>query len=615
MSIGAPQDSREAPKARARRRGWRRVLLWTLGALVLFEVLINVLLNVGFVPWLLRHETQRTRIEWSGGWWLWPGPVHLRDFSVLQRDAATLWQVKAESVRAQVSLTRLLSRRVSAKKVRAVGVRALAHPAPPLEERETHPPSEHPWEIILNGVDLEDVRELAWEPVRYLGTGTGRGSLHVVSGQRLTVDLEALHLGDGLLDLEEQRMGRVRELTASVGLDTIQHPHGQRSEHKRFDGKFGVKMDVQDLGWVGPLLSRGKQNTFHLSHGAGHVDAEVHVRNGQLAEGSRVDASGAALELKLGPARVRAPWSVKGSMNGDAKMGSHGQMRLRFAPVHLEGEHARVLEIPEVQLTLSSITSERHAAPHVGYALHVAQSRPVDLRMLNAWTGKTFQVESGNATLEGTDTKTSEQVSLSRLHVETNLVEGRWSGIEVLGKTTADIDAQRLHLKGKVLELDGTRLTVDHVSADTKYQQIRAWSGSFHLTRARLSLQPVELDADFTATFASSDPFVAMLTTEKKLPRFLAPMLEAKGWKVTGHARMGDAGFQLRGLHAKAEGLELEGRMDTGRGATHALLLAKVGMLTGAVEVAPGRSHVQVQGAQRWYEQRIDKPPGQEGPP
>lgn len=615
MSIGAPQDSREAPKARARRRGWRRVLPWTLGALVLLEVLINVLLNVGFVSWLLRHETERTRVEWSGGWWLWPGPVHLRDFSVLQRDAATLWQVKAESVRAQVSLLQILSRRISATKVRAVGVRAWARPAPPLEQGGISPPSEHPWEILLNGVELEDVRELAWEPVRYLGTGQGRGSIHVIAGQRLTVDLEALHLGDGLLDLKEQRVGRVKELSAAVDLDTLQHPHGAQSRSERFDGKFGVKMDLQDLSWVGALLSRGGEHSVHLSRGAGHVDAEVNVRDGELAEGSRVDASGAALELKLGPARVRAPWSVKGEVKGNTKTGAQGLLRLRFAPVHLEGEHGRVLEVPEAVLTLSRRTEGPGATPRLGYALHVAKSRPVDLKMLNAWIGKTFLVESGNATLEATDTKAAEQTSRMRLHLETDLVEGRWSGILTLGKTHADIDARRLHLRGKVLELDGTQLTVDHVSADTKYQQIRAWSGSFHLTRARLSLEPVELEADFTATFADSAPFVAMLTAEKKLPRFLSPMLEAKGWKVTGHARMSDAGFQIRQLQAKAEGLEMEGRLDTGRGATYALLLAKIGLLTGAVEVAPGRSHVQVQGARHWYEQRIDKPPGQEGPP
>ncbi|QSQ13378.1 hypothetical protein [Myxococcus landrumensis] len=610
MSNGAPQSSREAPKARARRRGWRRVLLWTLGALVLFEVLINVLLNVGFVSGLLKRETERTRIEWSGGWWLWPGPVHLRDFSVLQRDAATLWQVKAESVRAQVSLAQLLSRRVSAHAVVAQGVRAWARPAPPLEQPVPHPPSEHPWQIILRGVELEDVRELAWEPVRYLGTGNGRGSLHVVAGQRLNVDLEALRLGDGLLEMEERRMGRVKELTASVNLDSLQHPHGQEPRHKRFDGTFGVKLDVEDLGWLGALLSRGKEHAIHLSQGAGHVDAEVHVRDGRFAEGSRVDASGAALELKLGPARVRAPWSVNGAMKG-----TQGQLRLRFAPVQLEGAHGHVLEIPEVQLTLHDTNSAQSTTPHVAYSLHMAKSHPVDLRMLNAWMGKTFHVESGHATLEGTDTSAEEQVSRVRLHAETDLVEGRWSGIRVLGKTRADVDAQRVHLHGKSLALDGTRLDIDHVSADTKYQQIRGWSGSFHLTRARLSLEPVELETDFTATFANSAPFVAMLTTEKKLPRFLSPMLEAKNWRITGHARMGDAGLQLRKLHAKAEGLELEGRMDTARGTTHALLLAKMGGLTGAVEVAPGRSHVQVKGAQRWYEEQLARPPGQEGTP
>ncbi|NTX15915.1 hypothetical protein HUA76_34620 [Myxococcus sp. CA056] len=607
MSVEAPRASRAPPWFRARRGRWRLLLGWGLVLVLALEGLLNLVLNVGLVPAQLARATPRTRVEWRGGWWLWPRPVHLRGFSVWQRDARAEWRIDAETVEAHASLFALLSRRVHAQGVRARGVSVHAEPMPAMETTPTRRRHSHPWEIELRDIELEDLHELTLKPVRYVGPGQAKGSVRLVTGQRLTVTLDTLHLEDGALEQEGRTVARVREVSGVLDLDAIRAAPEEPRRVAKFDGRLGVRLEILDLAWLGALVSR--EHPDLLREGAGQLDAEVRIQGGHLAAGSRVDASGAPLELRVGPVRARAPWSVHGEVTEDGGTGAHSVLKMRFAPVHVEGKAGRVLEIPEVSLTLRAKTDAPDAKPQVKHELRVMRSRPVDLRMLNAWMGKTFHVESGHATLEASDSTSGHEDSQRlRLDLSSNLVEGRWAGILMLGKASAEIDARRLRLHGKSLGLDGSALHLNHVSADVPHITIRGWSGRFDLPHARLTLEPVELEAHFSAHFSNADPFVALLTAEKKLPGFLSPLLEARDLRVTGQARMSDAGFQVRALHAKADGLELEGRLDTARGTTHALIYAKVGILSGAIEVKPGDTHVQLKDARRWYEERLPTP-------
>ncbi|MFY2563929.1 hypothetical protein ACN469_40440 [Corallococcus terminator] len=607
MSIEAPLASRAPPGVRARRGGWRRVLKWGLVVVLALEALLNLALNVGLVPALLARATPRTQVDWHRGWWLWPGPVHLQGFFVQQRDARVAWRLDAEQVDAHTSLFALLSRRVRADGVNARGVSVRAEPMPALEQAPARHPSAHPWDIELRGVELEELRELMLKPVRYVGPGQLKGAVHLVAGQRLTVTLEALRLSDGALELEGRTVARVREVSSELALDAVRPAGEEKRRVERFDGRLAVKMEVLDLAWLGALVSR--EHPDLLGEGAGQLDAEVRIQGGKLAAGSRVDASGAPLELRVGSARVRAPWRVHGEVTEDRASGTRSVLRMRFAPVHVEGTGGRVLEVPEVALTLHGKMHDPDAATQVKHELRVTRSRPVDLRMLNAWMGKTFRVESGHATLEASDSSAGQQTPQRlRLNLSSDLVEGRWAEARVLGKASVEVDARRLSLHGKRLGLDGSAVHLHHVSVDVPHTQIRGWSGSFDLPQARLTLDPAELEAHFSAHFSNADPFVALLTEEKKLPGFLSPLLEAKDLEVTGQARMSDAGLQINALHAKADGLELEGRLDTARGSTHALIFAKVGLLSGAVQVKPGDTHVQLKDARRWYEERLSTP-------
>ncbi|MFP2911735.1 hypothetical protein ACLESD_43260, partial [Pyxidicoccus sp. 3LFB2] len=314
--------------------------------------------------------------------------------------------------------------------------------------------------------------------------------------------------------------------------------------------------------------------------------------------------------LRLGPAHVRAPWHVKGTVETDTEGEARGRLRLSFSSVHVDGARGRLLELPEVALTFQVEPRLGPPASPIQQELHVAPSKPVDLRRLNAWTGQTFRVDSGSATLKATGHHDARHGhGALRLTLDTDLVEARAGETRLLGRASVELDTRRLSLHGQALGLDGTTLRLSQVSADLDTVTLRGWSGTFSLPQATLSLAPPRLEARFSGSFASAAPFVALLSGSGKLPRFFAPLLQARGLEVSGRVLLGPSGIQVRELRLADENLQLQGRMDLARGATHALVLATLDGITGAVEVTPGDTHVQLHDARRWYEERLATPP------
>jgi hypothetical protein len=606
----APPDSaaRAPSPPRERWPRWLRVLAWGLGAVLLLEALLNLALNTPLVPALIHRVTPRTKLGWSRAWWPWPGHLHARGFFLEQRGARVRWRVEADEVEANLSLAALFRRQVAAEGGRARGVRAWVDPLPPEERTPPRGPRPHPWQVVLRDLEVRDARELAFGTTRYVGPADGRGSVHVIAGVRLTVDAAQVHLERGFVEVEGQRAARVDAVSADFSLEaTRRSPEEGWDVLEGLSGRLQAKADLLPLDWLEAHVSPHAQVGLH--GGAGTLEVDLCVQQGQLTPGSFLEVHGEPLRLRLGPAHVRTSWHVSGTVEADAGAAPRGRLKLSFSSVQLEGPHARLLELPEVALTFHAEPRLGPPAPAVQQELRVAPSKPVDLRMLNAWTGETFRVDSGSVTLKATGHGDSEHDRKAmRLTLDTDLVEARSGDNRWLGRVSVELDTRRLALHGKAVGLDGTTLRLSQVSADLDTAKVRGWSGTFSLLQATLTLAPPELEARFSSSFSTADPIVAMLSSHKKLPRFLTPLLAARDLDVSGRVLLGPPGIQVRELRIKDENLELEGRMDLSRGTTHALVLATMDGITGAVEVTSGDTHVQLGDARHWYEQRLAKP-------
>ncbi|RKG74343.1 hypothetical protein [Corallococcus terminator] len=596
----------DAPDAVPRRKRWWRVPLWILLGVVVLEVLINVALNVGVVQAIMRRGTDRTKLSWQRAFWLWPvGRLHLKGFTLTNQDTERWWKVEVDSLSAGMSLTGLLRKRVDVHGIDGHGASFHLEPSPAPEEGPPDP-NARPWVINLEDVTLHEVRELDFSRVRFVGALDVKGALNLQSRERIQVDLPSVRVAEGFVEVDGKRVARLEALSAQARLDAPFQGEQGYDLSKAIGGQAQVKVDLLPLDWVNELL--GPSAPVSLRGGSGRLDLDVRMERNTLAPGSRLEASGTELDVRAGPMRARAPWSLKASMDEERPGAPAGQLRVAFAPVKLSGARGNGVEVPEIALTVLARRREGQPGFALEPELYVAKSRPMDLRLINPWLEQTLEIDSGHATVRSEErSKSAKARNALELRMDTDLVSGRMGKNKVLLRAEVEVDARHLSWDMKELGLAGTTLRLSNVSSNGPVP-IRAWSGTFSLPRASLTLSPTVLSAKFTSQLTDTQPLVALITTSKNLPPFLTSLLNISKVEVTGQVQIDERGLQVRELNAKGDGFLLEGHLDLVQGNITGALLTTLGPVTGGIELRPGNNGLHMVNAKQWFA-------GQKAPP
>jgi hypothetical protein len=267
----------EAPK---RSRSWWRLPLWLAAGLValLLAYLVagNLFLRPDWGPPRLNRRPEKFQIQWSRGWTLIPGVVHLEGLVLDAKAGRGRWHLELDRVQGKVALWELGRRRFHVLGARGSGLVFQAELPPfdepsPLEEPpgseqestgqessgagpaaepasalpeptqsaptqpaptqlaptqlaptqpEPAPAKRPPWRILLNDVALDEVREVQVEPYRYRGQGVVRGNLDATTqGGPLAVSSAHLTLGEGKLEILDQPAAKVETLTLDLRFD------------------------------------------------------------------------------------------------------------------------------------------------------------------------------------------------------------------------------------------------------------------------------------------------------------------------------------------------------------------------------------------------------------
>ncbi|WP_338262222.1 hypothetical protein [Corallococcus caeni] len=595
MTVSPPPAVQDAAP---RRKRWRRVALWALVAVAVLEVALNVALNTGVTQAIMGRATDRTRLTWQRAWWLWPvGRLHLKGFTLTQQDPDVWWKVEVDALEAGMSLTGLLRKRVDVDGIAGHG--ASFHLEPSSAPEEPSDPNSKPWVIHLKDVTLHQVRELDFSRVRFAGALDVTGTLNLQSRERLEVDLPSVRVAEGFIEVDGKRVARLESLDSRARLDAPFQPGKGYDLSQALGGQVKTRIDVLPLDWINDLL--GASAPVSLHGGAGRVDLDVRMQRNTLEPGSQLKASGAALDLRAGPMRAQAPWSLEVSMPPQQQGQPSGSLRLAFAPVRVSGTRGNDVEVPEVALTVLARRREGQAGLDLEPELHVAKSKPLDLRVLNPWLGRTLEIDSGHVTVRSEEpSKGAKARNALELRMDTDLVSGRMGQNKVLLRAEVEVDARHLSWDMTDLGLSGTTLRLSQVSSNGNVP-IRSWSGNFSLPRASLSLSPTVLKARFSSQLTDTQPLVALITSSKKLPGFLTSLLNIPKVEVTGQVQIDERGLQLRELKAKGDGFSLEGHLDLVQGNMTGALLATLGAVTGGIELRPGKHDLHLLKATEWF--------------
>ncbi|MFL6197614.1 MAG: hypothetical protein ACJ76J_00410, partial [Thermoanaerobaculia bacterium] len=159
--------------------------------LLLYLVPANLLLRS---PGRFNRNPERLRLAWSSAWTLVPGRVEVRGLRI-EGGPRVRWSLAVEEGRGRIDLPALAGRELHVRDFEGRGVAMRAHRgtaagAPPRPGPRRSPrPWLRTWTVRLDGVRLDDVRVLEYGPLRLEGKGRASGSLRLVAGGELELDV------------------------------------------------------------------------------------------------------------------------------------------------------------------------------------------------------------------------------------------------------------------------------------------------------------------------------------------------------------------------------------------------------------------------------------------
>lgn len=595
------------PVSRALAR-WRRPLVWGFAGLLVLELLYNTLLVTGLLATLLNPSLGRMRVDWSRAWSLVPGDVHVRDLKLRQEeDNGGHWELELEEVEVDLSLVSLLRRQLKAESLDVRGLHVRVHPATKDgEEKPRGPPPSDPWAVLLYEVRVREVRELTWKETRLTGITEASGNLELVPAHRISARDVRVGLGQGQLSVEGETVAQVEQGTAGFTLVAQrQEPEGGLDLIAGLsEGRLQLTATVPSFAELQRFTPRPRG--LPVRAGAGRMEVDIHVKDGRLTRGTQLKGSGEPIRVPLGSLSLKAPWRLHSDVyaheDGSERLG----LKLTLGPVRLEGGGGAALETPELHILLSAKAPRLgEPLPDVRLELRAPPDNPLELRLLNAWLGPSFQVDSGRATLElSSRANPGNGQGSAHLALDTGPLQARWGGATFGGRVGLKVDAVKRTLHPGMVSLHGSHLLLRDVTVRTREDAALGWNGDLSFPEATLTLSPLAFEGRFEGSFSNAAPFVALLAHNGALPQWLSPLLRANGLKLSGEVSLGEEGARVGKLHAQGEGLELRGRAESTDGAPHAVLLVKVGIIPVGVEAGAAGTHIQVLRPSNWYEKK-----------
>ncbi|WP_257448721.1 AsmA family protein [Archangium lipolyticum] len=351
-----------APASSRARTRWRRALSWGLGAFLLLHAVVNVLLATGLLARVLNPLLDRMQVGWSHGWSVVPGTVHVRELTLRRQEpGGGHWGLDIDRAEVNLSLLALFRQRFETESLDVQGLRVRIHPGEPhagdmaLKGR--------PWGLRLHGVTVHDVHALEVDAVRLTGITEVTGGMELEPEQRISIRDVRLKLGRGELTVQAEAVAHVEEGTGGFTLEA--HRQGARGQLDLLsgltDGRLQLSATLPSFGAMRRLMPRLAE--AGLEGGAGRVEVDVRIKDGQLAPGTRLKGSGESITFPAGTLRLRAPWRLEGGVRESGDAPDRFGLRLTLAPVRLEGRKGRLLEMSEARIVLMSKTTRLGQEP------------------------------------------------------------------------------------------------------------------------------------------------------------------------------------------------------------------------------------------------------------
>ena len=530
-------------------------------------------------------------------------------------------------------------------------------------------------ELVLEGrtralqVQRADGGRLTLRPVAASGRGRATGRIGwnrgaLVPGSRLDFSAPvsmASRGGEALLELglEVDRDIRLRALLPeqvddtgdALAVDARFRVDGTavpldnfRALLPRTSGHLVGSWQFASLDWLGTFFADAP---WLALEGAGRVDADLHLVDGEPGAGSRVEVPGVEVTADLMGNRVQGRARALGSLRGGADgEGVRPELELhldRFSITDDHGRGARYVEGRDLDLQVqataplapdllaaapsSSPSSPATAARGPSAAL-VRAGRALkarlrfddasvpDLRAYNRYLPKThLRFEGGSGRLSGDlSVDGAGAVGQGWLRVTGRDARLHAAGLALRGNVDIHTRLRRAGIEDGRFNIDGSRVRLDDISLVEPGGEVRrGWWARIDLSRARLDWDAAaggsarggaDVDIDGRAGITMKDVgfLLALYSQRRDYPGWIGRLVDAGQARVTGDVRWRDDVLVFDNLVANNDRFDVNARLRLQGNTRRGNLYARWGVLSMAVDIDGARRDFHLLRARRWYD-------------
>ncbi len=620
-------------KARSGRRWLRRLVLVLVALELAYLVAGNLFLRPSVGPELITRKPEKMLIDWSGGWTVIPGLLHLRDFRLRSQSKKQRWSVEIEQARAWVALQDLPRRCFRVSRLSGRGLTFLLRPRPGAEDAAAEEGStffpeikgfvtgdsaanqpkqrakKKPWRIVLEKVVAEEIRQLWVRNLRYVGGGRVEGNLDQQLRGPLTVRGAKLQLEGGKILQGETEASELAELRASLDIDPfVPKEHRGLEVLRFFSGTLAFDAPKADLDFF-DFFTRG--NVWLDIGGTGALWGDLGLDHGHLTPESRIRST-ADLQVKY----------------MDYRLEGYGKIDVEVAEV--DGEAESILYASFEDFALGESGAD---APHVfgkgaevkvsTKNLDLVEPKPAIRAVIDLPDSEVPKLAHYNRFLPENSGITIQDGSGSmRAHLELSTVSHQVKGqVEVAGQgigvrfgdldVTGDLKLSTLIPEGHILQrrfdLSGSRLEIDNAALvrEEASSDSAGWWAKIELPEGEVELgQPLALGTVLKAQLRDTGPFVTLLEKDKQRPAWLRKLLTVEDISALGRVGIEEKAITVGDLDVAGRKLQILGHLRFAEKDLQALIYCKFHGLTAAVEMADDKRDWDLLRSLRWYRKK-----------
>jgi hypothetical protein len=284
----------------------RVLLLVWLGWLLLG----NVLLNTGLGPQLINRKPDAFTLDWQRGLTLWPGQAWLWDVRARGQVRRLQWNAQAARTSGRIAVLPLLWRQLRVPAIDAAQAQLRLDTVD--HDRQPPPPRPGGWTLRFDAIASDSLRSVHLDGVQLDGDGRARiGLRKQLRGGPLEVLPSTGAMTAARLSRDDGAVLWTGDLQATFALPEHLRERapgwsrlGLADAHLTMSGSTaGLAVAVDEQGTWQTRLNRADDA------GAGRIDLDVHLRNGVLLSGGRVE-----LTLPLSATDGAQQWQANGQV-------------------------------------------------------------------------------------------------------------------------------------------------------------------------------------------------------------------------------------------------------------------------------------------------------------